>query len=39
MPDGQTEGVYGFESRDAASEWIDHERRNWLASAEPKRTT
>jgi hypothetical protein len=30
MPDGTTDEVYGFDSRDQASEWIEIERRGWL---------
>jgi IS1 family transposase len=30
MPDGTSDQIYGFDSRDAASEWIEIERRGWL---------
>jgi hypothetical protein len=30
MPDGTTDEIYGFDSRDAAAEWIEIERREWL---------
>jgi IS1 family transposase len=30
MPDGTTDEIYGFDSRDQAAEWIELERRNWL---------
>jgi hypothetical protein len=30
MPDGTSDQIYGFESRDEASEWIEIERRGWL---------
>lgn len=32
MPDGASDQIYGFDSRDAAAEWIDIERRGWLRS-------
>jgi IS1 transposase len=30
MPDGTSDQIYGFDSRDAASEGIELERRQWL---------
>jgi hypothetical protein len=30
MPDGMSDQIYGFDSRDAAAEWIEIERRGWL---------
>jgi IS1 transposase len=30
MPDGTTDQIYGFNSRDEAVEWIETERRAWL---------
>jgi IS1 family transposase len=30
MPDGTSDQIYGFDSRDAAAEWIEIERRGWL---------
>jgi IS1 family transposase len=33
MPDGTSDQIYGFDSRDAASEWIEIERRGWLRKA------
>jgi hypothetical protein len=30
MPDGTSDQIYGFDSRDEASEWIEIERREWL---------
>jgi hypothetical protein len=30
MPDGTSDEIFGFDSRDAAAEWIEIERRDWL---------
>jgi hypothetical protein len=30
MPDGTSDQIYGFDSRDAAAKWIEIERRGWL---------
>jgi hypothetical protein len=30
MPDGTLDKIYDFDSRDAAAEWIEIERRRWL---------
>jgi hypothetical protein len=30
MPDGTSDQIYGFDSREAAAEWIELERRTWL---------
>jgi hypothetical protein len=30
MPDGTSDQIYGFDSREEASEWIETERRGWL---------
>jgi hypothetical protein len=30
MPDGTSDQIYGFDSRDEAAEWIEIERRGWL---------
>lgn len=33
MPDGTSDQIFGFDSRDAAAEWIELEHRNWLRAA------
>jgi hypothetical protein len=30
MPDGTSDQIYGFDSRDEAAEWTEIERRQWL---------
>jgi hypothetical protein len=37
LPDGTSDQVYGFDSREAASEWIETEQRGWLRGRQSKK--